>query len=102
VDPSYDDGYPETAQVGSFPSGVSWSGALDMAGNVREWVSDWFGYYAVDSQVNPIGDEEGQSYIPKGGCWLDTPDDLRSSNRDENTPDYTRHKVGFRRVSALD
>jgi formylglycine-generating enzyme required for sulfatase activity len=102
VDPSYDDGYPETAPVGSFPSGVSWSGALDMAGNVREWVSDWFGYYAVDSQVNPIGDEEGQSYIPKGGCWLDTPDDLRSSNRGENTPDYTRHKVGFRCVGALD
>jgi len=50
VDPSCDDGYPETAPVGSFSSGVSWSGALDMAGNVREWVSDWFGYYAVDSQ----------------------------------------------------
>lgn len=102
VDPSYDDGYPETAPVGSFPSGVSWCGVLDMAGNVREWVSDWFGYYAVDTQANPGGREEGQSFIPKGGCWLDTPDDLRSSNRGENTPDYTRHKVGFRCVMDLD
>jgi len=102
VDASYDDGYPETAPVGSFPTGVSWNGAMDMAGNVREWVADWFSYYSHDAQENPRGPDEGQSHIPKGGCWLDTPDDLRSSNRGENTPDYTRHKVGFRCVTDLD
>ncbi len=102
IDPSYDDGYPETAPVGSFPEGASWCGALDMAGNVREWVVDWFGYFSVDPQVNPVGPDEGDAHIPKGGCWLDTPDDLRSSNRGENSPDYTRHKVGFRCVMDLD
>jgi len=102
IDPSFDDGYPETAPVGSFPSGVSWCGALDMAGNVREWVADWFSYYTTDTQVNPAGPAEGESYIPKGGCWLDTPVNLRSTNRGQNTPDYVRHKVGFRCVMDLE
>ena len=100
IDPSYDDGYPETAPVGSFPAGVSWCGSLDMAGNVREWVADWFGYFSTDPQVNPVGPDEGETRIPKGGSWLDTPEKLRSSNRGQNTPDYTRHKVGFRCVIA--
>jgi formylglycine-generating enzyme required for sulfatase activity len=101
-DPTYDDGYPETAAVGSFPSGVSWCGALDLAGNVREWVADWFSYYTHDPQVNPTGPTEGETYIPKGGCWLDTAENLRPSNRGQNTPNYTRHKVGFRCVMDLD
>jgi formylglycine-generating enzyme required for sulfatase activity len=101
VDLTYDDGYPETAPVGSFPTGVSWCGALDLAGNVREWVSGWFGYYTADPQVNPQGPDSGRTYPTKGGCWLDKPDNLRSSNRGENTPDYVRHKVGFRCVVDL-
>jgi len=101
-DPSYNDGYPETAPVGSFPTGVSWCGALDMAGNVREWVADWFGYYSADLQINPFGPDKGETYSPKGGCWLDTPENLRGSNRGQNTPEYTRHKVGFRCVVDLD
>ena len=96
IDVRTDDGYPDTAPVGSFPAGVSWCGAQDMAGNVREWVSDWFGRYPAEAQVNPTGPIAGESRIPKGGCWLDRPDDVRSANRGENAPDYTRHKVGFR------
>lgn len=95
-DPSHSDGYPETAPVGSFPNGASWCGALDLAGNVREWVADGFHYYSVDSQMNPYTLATGANRIPRGGGWLDTPDDVRSTNRGENTPDYTRHKVGFR------
>lgn len=96
IDVRVDDGYPDTAPVGSFPEGVSWCGASDMAGNVREWVSDWFGGYPLEMQVDPTGPPSGTSRIPKGGCWLDRPDDVRSANRGENAPDYTRHKVGFR------
>lgn len=95
-DPSIDDGYADTAPVGSFPTGASWNGALDMAGNVREWVADWYAPYTPDPQVNPTGPATGVSRIPRGGSWLDKPDDTRSANRGENTPDYTRHKVGFR------
>ena len=90
------DGFADTAPVGSFRTGVSWCGALDMAGNVREWVADWYGYYTAQSQVNPTGPAVGEERIPKGGCWLDKPDDVRSANRGANAPDYVRHKVGFR------
>ena len=95
-DETLDDGFAETAPVGSFPTGVSWCGALDMAGNVREWVADWHGYYTAQRQVNPTGPAVGEGRIPKGGCWLDKPDDVRCANRGANAPDYTRHKVGFR------
>ncbi|MBU0494980.1 MAG: formylglycine-generating enzyme family protein [Chloroflexi bacterium] len=95
-DPSVNDGYPDTAPVGSFPTGVSWCGALDLAGNVREWVADWFRYYTKERQVNPTGPPTGRTRIPRGGSWLDRPDIVRSTNRGENAPDYTRHKVGFR------
>ena len=95
-DPSVDDGYADTAPVGSYPAGASWVGAVDMAGNVREWVSDWYGLYPSQELVNPSGPESGEGHIPRGGAWLDKPDDVRSANRGENSIDYTRHKVGFR------
>jgi len=95
-DAAVDDGYADTAPVGSFPDGSSWCGALDMAGNVREWVADWYGTYPAERQVNPAGPAAGAARIPRGGSWLDTPDDVRSTNRGGNEPDYTRHKVGFR------
>jgi len=63
---------------------------------VREWVADWYGRYPPAQLVNPTGPISGTSRIPRGGCWLDTPDDVRSTNRGENSTDYTRHKVGFR------
>jgi formylglycine-generating enzyme required for sulfatase activity len=95
-DPTIDDGYADTAPVGSYPAGASGCGALDLAGNVREWVADWFGRYPSADQVNPAGPASGESRIPRGGSWLDTTDDVRSANRGENSPDYARHKVGFR------
>ena len=95
-DETVNDGYAETAPVGSFPSGISWCGALDMAGNVREWVADWFAYYSSERQENPTGPSSGRTHSPRGGCWLDTPVITRSTNRGQNTIDYSRHKVGFR------
>ncbi len=100
IDPTYSDGFPDTAPVVSFPNGVSWCGALNLAGNVREWVADGYHYYSIDPQVNPFTPAAGANRIPRGGGWLDTPDDVRSANRGENTPDYTRHKVGFRCASS--
>lgn len=99
-DPNNADGYPDTAPVGSFPAGASWMGAQDMAGNVREWVADWYGLYHSEGQRDPVGPLSGSGRIPRGGSWYDKPDDVRSANRGENTPDYARHKVGFR--CALD
>jgi formylglycine-generating enzyme required for sulfatase activity len=95
-DPTVDDGYADTAPVGRFPAGSSWCGAWDMAGNVREWVADWYGTYPAARQENPPGPATGEARIPRGGSWLDTPDDVRSTNCGANAPDYAEHKVGFR------
>ena len=61
-DASTDDGYAQTAPVGSFPSGASPYAALDMAGNVWEWVADWYNffYYGKSPQLNPLGPNMGE------------------------------------------
>lgn len=96
ADPAHGDGYPDTAPVGSFSSGASWIGALDMAGNVREWVSDWYGRYPSADVANPGGPEAGELKITRGGAWYDTPDDVRSTNRGGESLEYWRYNLGFR------
>lgn len=60
-----------TVPAGSHPEGASWIGALDMAGNVWEWVNDWFDsdYYANSPVENPAGPESGDSRVLRGGGW---------------------------------
>jgi formylglycine-generating enzyme required for sulfatase activity len=64
----YDDGYADTAPVGSYPGGASLYGALDMAGNVWEWVADWYDekYYASSPRNNPTGPSSGQYRVCAG------------------------------------
>ena len=82
ADTTVDDGYVYTAPVGSYPDGVSWCGALDMAGNVEEMVADWDGMYTVDGQVNPTGPTgEGEFAIARGGAWNSLPFFIRSASR---------------------
>ncbi|MFQ5875616.1 MAG: formylglycine-generating enzyme family protein [Dehalococcoidia bacterium] len=59
------------AEVGSYLEGASPYGAMDMAGNVWEWVSDWYDpdYYAVSPRLNPTGPSEGESRVLRGGAW---------------------------------
>jgi serine/threonine-protein kinase len=95
-DNSYNDGFPETAPVGSFPAGASWVGILDLAGNVREWVSDVYASYQTGIPVNQSGMDMDALRIPRGGSWYDKPDDVRSANRGGELPDYFRHNLGFR------
>jgi formylglycine-generating enzyme required for sulfatase activity len=95
-DPTVNDGYAETAPVGHFPSGASWVNALDMAGNVREWVADWYANYPAEAQINPSGPASGELIVPRGGSWIDDPTLVRSANRGGNTPDYYRDYYGFR------
>ncbi|MGH8057867.1 MAG: formylglycine-generating enzyme family protein, partial [Candidatus Entotheonellia bacterium] len=65
------DGYRETAPVGSFPRGASPFGALDMAGNVSEWVADWHDdtYYQRSPEDNPRGPVSGSKRVERGGGW---------------------------------
>jgi formylglycine-generating enzyme required for sulfatase activity len=61
----------DTTQVGSYPDGSSWVGAMDMAGNVQEWVNDWYdsGYYAISPALNPKGPEAGDTKVLRGVSW---------------------------------
>jgi Tol biopolymer transport system component len=93
-----DDGYPKPAPVGSFPEGISWCGALDMAGNVWEWVADAYGPYSAEDQVNPIRSPSGSEGILRGGSWGYLPAFVRAAYRYPVplTADYLA--VGFRCV----
>jgi eukaryotic-like serine/threonine-protein kinase len=92
------DGYHDTAPVGSFPVGASPYGALDMAGNVLEWVSDWYGqdYYSQSPHENPPGPQSGTRHIIRGGSWWSGPDGLRPAARASRALDFSSDMVGFR------
>jgi formylglycine-generating enzyme required for sulfatase activity len=94
------DGYVETAPVGSFSSGVSWCGALDLAGNVWEWCADWYDpdYYAGSLSRDPQGPNSGEYRVPRGGSWFGNRRDVRSVVRYGLTPGHTYSHVGFRCV----
>jgi len=68
---SYDYCVGDTTEVGSYPAGASPYGALDMAGNVYEWVNDWYqsDYYSVSPPTNPSGPGSGIYRVLRGGVW---------------------------------
>jgi formylglycine-generating enzyme required for sulfatase activity len=97
-DDRFDDGYAFTAPVGSFPAGTSPYGALDMAGNVWEWVADWYAedYYHHTPYENPSGPDSGTLRAMRGGAWYDTDVHMTCTNRHQN-PSWDRYDdVGFR------
>ena len=96
----YDDGHAKTAPVGSYPNGGSWCGALDMAGNVWEWVADWHGPYPSEQQTNPTGPKSGSERLIRGGSWYDNNEYgfLRADNRHPYEPHDDNHLIGFRCV----
>lgn len=89
----------DSTKVGSYETSKSPFGALDMAGNVWDWVADWWGdnYYNSQNQwSNPSGPEVGVYRSLRGGSWDDNTDSLRSALRNGITPSSTFYLVGFR------
>ena len=84
--------------VGSYPNGVSLYGVHDMAGNVWEWVDDWYNrtYYTYGTKSNPKGYVEGEFKSLRGGSWVNFPDSLRSAFRRWSRPDVRFNDTGFR------
>jgi formylglycine-generating enzyme required for sulfatase activity len=90
----------DTSAVGSYPSGASPYGVLDMAGNVWEWVNDWFdsSYYSVSPPSNPPGPTTSpyNGRVLRGGYWYDNAYGLRVADRHYYNPTYQGYIVGFR------
>lgn len=84
--------------VGTFEGGKSPYGIYDMAGNVWEWVNDWYDpdYYKTSPSKNPTGPSMGESKVIRGGSWGSRPDALRSSNREIHSPSIRGLGTGFR------
>jgi formylglycine-generating enzyme required for sulfatase activity len=90
------DGYDMTAPVGRFEAGKSWCGVHDMAGNVWEWVADWYGDYPSQAQTNPAGPETGAYKVLRGGGWYSQSDSVRSAYRYGYNPSDRGIVYGFR------
>lgn len=92
----------DTTKVGSYPVGASPYGVLDMAGNVEEWVSDWWkdDYYPVSPYTNPPGPIAGQYKVTRGGSWLSFDIHVVVSNRWSVEPDMKWGFTGFRCASS--
>ena len=100
ADDRYDDHYVKTAPVGSYSEDTSWCGALDMSGNISEWVADWSGNYSSESEQNPTGPVAGTEKILRGCSWYSQPAYCRGAARPFVLQDTRFDYLGFRCASS--
>ena len=97
-------GTDATWDVGSKPQGASPYGALDMTGNLAEWVFDTFGsnYYSVSPYENPTGPSEGDQGVVRGGSFAFAGfDEYRTFDRIPVTKTASEGYLGFRCCKSL-
>lgn len=89
---------PILSAVDSHAAGRSPYGLHHMAGNVAEWVHDWFGldYYAYMPRKNPAGPASGRYKGVRGGSWKSNIIMLRTATRSGFSPDQRSPTIGFR------
>ena len=86
--------------VGSKPDGASPYGAMDMAGNVWEWVYDLYGTYDANETKNPQGLLTGTDRVVRGGSWGNSHGYFRTAYRNYYYPANRIPNLGFRCVSS--
>ncbi len=90
----------DTNAVGSYPAGASPYEVLDMAGNVYEWVRDWWNasYYSSSPPADPLGPNDGVNKVARGGSFsnANAADDTRTAYRGAIMPTFVSAIVGFR------
>jgi formylglycine-generating enzyme required for sulfatase activity len=86
--------------VDSKPGGASSFGVLGLSGNIWEWTADWYAddYYENSPTDNPLGPDQGDTRVLKGGSWEYDWKHLRLANRRHNGPAVSMHDYGFRCV----
>ncbi len=87
-------GHRGTTAVGSFPAGASPYGAMDMAGNVSEWTSDWFKAYPGGDFYSPYFGEKYR--VIRGGGWFSDQNLVRTTERSASAVELANDDVGFR------
>ena len=97
------DGFVDVAPVGSFLNGISPYGVLDMAGNVWEWINDWYGksYYRQSPTNNPAGPTSGDERVIRGGSWNFVEVVMRTTNRLKERPETSYSYIGFRCATSI-
>ncbi len=91
----------DSPEYGTHPVGTktpNGNGLYDMAGNLYEWVHDWYGEYSAEDVTDPTGPAEGPWHFVRGGSWGNYSEYLRSSNRTFDNPGYMYYFIGFRVV----
>jgi len=96
-------GFGLLAVVGTHQPGKSPYGVFDLAGNVWEWVADWYEpqYYKTSPDRNPTGPSSGRDKVMRGGSWSNRANDVRGSIRDKVSPTYRNYSIGFRCAASV-
>ena len=88
--------------VGSKPDGATPDGVMDLAGNVAEWVADWYDFYPSGPLTDPTGPASGTYRVVRGGGYLEVGQMLRSHARRGADPALRSSNIGFRCAWSAD